>query len=150
MHCTTRVTRAHRNNSAQQGMDLLTRCVNLQDRLLSYWAEIGSTAAQRFSKRLPRTGGANASACSARAIYSLWVDCAEEAYAGVVHSDGFCRLQADLINTFNAMRLAGLGLPRELLQPGASVADGWRAAGGAPEDRAGCSRRHVVWRKDKV
>jgi polyhydroxyalkanoate synthase len=150
MHCTTRVIRAHRNNSAQQGVDLLTRCVNLQDRLASYWAEIGSAAAQRFSRRLLQTRGASGSLYSARAFHSLWVDCAEEAYAGVVHSDGFCRLQADLINTFNAIRLAGVGLPREMLQPSDSVADGWRAAGGASEGRAGCSRRHVVWRKDKV
>jgi polyhydroxyalkanoate synthase len=144
------MTRARRNNSAQQGMDLQTRCLDLQYRLSSYWAEISGAAAQRFAKRLPRLRGASGSLCSARAIYSLWVDCAEEVYARVAHSDGFCRLQADLINTFNTMRLAGVGLPGELVQPSPSVLDGWRGADGASKDCAGCSRRHIVWRKDKV
>jgi hypothetical protein len=70
-------------------MDLQTRCLDLQYRLSSYWAEISGAAAQRFAKRLPRLRGASESLCSARAIYSLWVDCAEEVYARVAHSDGF-------------------------------------------------------------
>lgn len=150
------MTRARRNNSAQQGTDLLTRCADLQYRLSSYWAEIGSAAAQRFAKRLPRmrrSSGSPASAGSlatARAIHSLWVDCAEEVYARVAHSDGFCRLQADLINTFNTMRLAGVGLPQELWEPSASVSNAWRGADGASKDFGGCSSRVVVWRKDKV
>jgi len=144
------VTRARQNNSVQQGADLLTRWVDLQHRLASYWAEIGDAAAQRFAKRLPPMRSAIGSICSARAIYSLWIDCAEEAYARVVHSERFCRLQAELVNTFNAMRLAEVGLSRELLQPAASASHGWRAAGDADEDCAGCSRRDVVWRKDKV
>ena len=86
---------------------------------------------------------------SAPAIHALWVDCAEQVYARVVHSKGFCKLQADLINTFSAIRLAGLSLPRELqLAPGLS--DAWRAARRADEDSAGCSRKHIVWRQDKV
>jgi polyhydroxyalkanoate synthase len=74
----------------------------------------------------------------------------EQAYARVVHSDAFCRLQSELINTLTVMRLAEVGLPRELLRTGTSGLDGWRGAGGAREDRNGCSRRDLVWRKDKV
>jgi polyhydroxyalkanoate synthase len=122
----------------------------LLSRLSSYWAEIGNAAVQLFATRLPRTCSPNGSLRSARAILSCWVDCAEQAYARVAHSDGFCRLQAELINTLNAMRLGEVGLLRDLLQPGTSVSDGWRAAGGAHEDCVGCSRKDVVWRKDKV
>jgi polyhydroxyalkanoate synthase len=144
------MTRARRNNSAKQGKDLVRRCVDLQSRLSSYWAEIGTVAAQRFAKRLPRMRGSSGALATARAMHSLWVDCAEEVYARVAHSDGFCRLQADLINTFNAMRLAGVGLPLGLLQPGASVSDAWRGADGASKECGGCSSRDIVWRKDKV
>ena len=78
---------------------------------------------------------ASGSLCSARAIYSLWIDCAEEAYARVAHSEGFCKLQAELINTFNAMRSAEMRLPDAV---------------DAHAGYAGCSRRDLVWRKDKV
>jgi polyhydroxyalkanoate synthase len=121
----------------------------LQCRLASYWAEIGSAAARSFARRLQRTRSASGSSESARAVHTIWVDCAEQAHARVVHSDGFCRLQAELINTFNAMRLAAVGLPREL-QQGPGFSEARRAVRSADGDSAGCSRKHVVWRKDKV
>jgi polyhydroxyalkanoate synthase len=124
--------------------------VDLQCQLLSYWAEIGSAAAQRFAKRLTPMRSASGSPCSARAIHALWAECAERAYAQVIHGEGFCRLQGELINTFNAMRLAKVGLPRELLPPEVGVSDGWRAASAAGKDSGGCCRKHAVWRKDKV
>jgi polyhydroxyalkanoate synthase len=122
----------------------------LQYRLWSYWAEIGSAVAELFAERLPHMRSASGSPCSARAIHALWVDCAEQAYAQVVHSEEFCGLQAELINTINAMRVAKVGLPRELLQPDAGASDGWRAASGVGNDTGGCSRKAIVWRKDKV
>jgi polyhydroxyalkanoate synthase subunit PhaC len=86
---------------------------------------------------------------SARAIQALWVDCAEQAHARVVHSRGFCKLQADLFNTLSAIRVAEVSLPREL-QLLSGFSDARRAARGADGDSAGCSRKQVVWRKDKV
>jgi polyhydroxyalkanoate synthase subunit PhaC len=143
------VTRARRKHTAAQAADLLERCVNLQHRLSSYWVEINSAATQRFALCLKRMRSTSGSRESAPAIHALWVDCAEQVYARTAHGKGFCKLQADLINTFSAIRLAEVSLPRELqFAPGFS--DARRAARGAGGDSEGCSRKHVVWRQDKV
>jgi polyhydroxyalkanoate synthase subunit PhaC len=139
------VIRARRKHTAADGADLLARCIDLQHRLASYWAEIGGAAAQDFARCLrgmPRVSG---SFESVRALHALWVDCAEQARAGVIRGKGFCGLQADLINTLSAMRAAGVHLPREL-----GSADFWHVARSAAGDSAGCSRKQLVWSEDKV
>jgi polyhydroxyalkanoate synthase len=127
----------------------MARYADLQYRLSSCWAEIGSEAAQTFAQCLKRMRSSSGPGESARAIHALWVDCAGRAHARVAHSKRFCRLQADLINTFSAIRAAEVSLPREL-QLGSGLSDALRAARGADGESAGCSRKHVVWRKDKV
>jgi len=95
----------------QRSFELLTRLTQLQTQLAAYWGEIANTAARKFVARLG--AGAVGGTVTARStaptpenalkLYELWVDCAEEAYAAVVHRDDFSRLQAELTNTSAAL-----------------------------------------------
>jgi polyhydroxyalkanoate synthase len=138
--------RARRKQTAERRADLLTRYVDLQGRLWSYWAEIAGAAARDFAKRPRRVPRRSNPPEDARAIHALWIDCAERAYARVVRSKGFCGLHANLINTLNAIRAAGGGPSHGLHDS----PDPWRAAQRVGGHSAGCSNKQVVWSKDKV
>jgi polyhydroxyalkanoate synthase subunit PhaE len=40
-----------------------------------------------------------------RKLYDSWIDCAEQAYAATVHTEDFCRAQAELINVATSLLL---------------------------------------------
>ncbi|MGD9597479.1 MAG: poly(R)-hydroxyalkanoic acid synthase subunit PhaE [Steroidobacteraceae bacterium] len=77
---------------------LQSRALELHARMLGHGADIAREAMQLFAAR----------AASARQglapLYATWIDCAEEAYAARVHREDYCKTQAELTNTLNALR----------------------------------------------
>jgi Poly(R)-hydroxyalkanoic acid synthase subunit (PHA_synth_III_E) len=82
----------------------LTRWPQLQAQLAIHWNGIARSAGERFIAR----AGAYSGALDLTAIlelYDLWIECAEQAYAATVHTDDFCRTQAELVNITTALLL---------------------------------------------
>lgn len=77
---------------------LLGRSVALQSSLGMAWLQLTQAAAARFAARSAQRA-APLPAEDARALYDLWIDCAEAAYSDVAHTASYCQLQAELINT---------------------------------------------------
>jgi polyhydroxyalkanoate synthesis regulator phasin len=57
---------------------------------------VSSGAVERLAQRLSEGAGADKAPDSLRAVYDLWVDCGEQAYAAAAHSPEFSKAQADL------------------------------------------------------
>lgn len=91
---------------AQSAWDLLMKLGQLQGELAGHWSDIAQGAAQRFIARMRAAGSADFTSEGAVALYEIWVECAEEAYAATVRKESFCRLQAQLTNTAMALLLA--------------------------------------------
>jgi hypothetical protein len=87
---------------AQHSFELLGQLAQLQSRLAVHWGEIASTAARRFVSRLGKEQ-APASLDDALRLYTLWVECAEEAYGATARGEDFARLQTELANTSAAL-----------------------------------------------
>ena len=85
---------------------LLTRWMQLQGELAAHWNTIAQVASSRFLEHLaalkPEQAGSEP-----RKLYDSWIECAEAAYAKTVHTEDFCRVIAELINTVTALRLQG-------------------------------------------
>lgn len=77
---------------------LQSRALELQAQMLAHGAEIAHDAMQRFTARTEEEPSTLA------ALYSAWIDCAEDAYAMRVHREDYCQTQAELTNTLNALR----------------------------------------------
>jgi polyhydroxyalkanoate synthase len=113
--------------------ELLTRWAHSQARLAAWRDLIARDAAERFAARAAASTG-NLGPRYTRELYDLWIDCAEEAYAAVVHTDAYCRTQAGLIDT-----------AAELLPQNPRP-----APAGLAGTAVGCSLKDPVWRRDKV
>lgn len=136
---------------------LLARWMQLQAQLAACWDGLARDIAAKYLARAGE-GAGNRAPHQARRLLDLWVDCAEEAYAAVVHSDAYCKVQAEAINTAAALLADGLGpemIPGwpNALRPSTALGPGalWPlplsyAAGSA----VGCSLRDVVWKQDRV
>ncbi|MGB5540680.1 MAG: class III poly(R)-hydroxyalkanoic acid synthase subunit PhaE [Gammaproteobacteria bacterium] len=61
-------------------------------------------ALELFGKRMTEKLGAGESFDGLRAIYNLWIDCGEDAYAELVASTDFPHLQAEMINALMRMK----------------------------------------------
>ncbi|MGH8138218.1 MAG: poly(R)-hydroxyalkanoic acid synthase subunit PhaE [Steroidobacteraceae bacterium] len=70
----------------------------LQAQLALQWSAVARGAGERFITRVTAIPAAP-DLKDIRALYDSWIDCAEEAYAARVHTDEFCTIQAELINT---------------------------------------------------
>ena len=97
---------AAQGSEAQNAWELLMKLGQLQGELARHWSEIAQRAAQRFIARQSGARAADMSTQGALALYELWVECAEEAYAATVRGEDFCQLQAQLANTATALLLA--------------------------------------------
>jgi BMFP domain-containing protein YqiC len=78
---------------------LQTRALELQGRMLAHGAEIARETMQRFSAQAATVPPEPA------ALYSIWIECAEEAYAARASSEDYCRTQGELINALNDLRV---------------------------------------------
>ncbi|HEV2271170.1 MAG TPA: alpha/beta fold hydrolase [Steroidobacteraceae bacterium] len=123
-----------RRNGARQtrptpdAAELLRHALALQSRLALQWGEALQAAGSEFGARPT----ADAAAADPLATYDEWVECAERAYARQVRSGEFCSLQAELINTLFAARVANHRAPP------------------AQTQTTGCSLREPVWRRGKA
>jgi class III poly(R)-hydroxyalkanoic acid synthase PhaE subunit len=72
-------------------------------------------AQELFGKRLADRLGQGDSFDDLRAIYNLWIDCGEEAYAGQVASAEFPHLQAEMINALMRMKHHEQGMVEEIM-----------------------------------
>jgi len=80
------------------------RIEDAQRRLQRLWSDTLRDAALAFTARL---GELKPSAVSVEALHSLydsWIDCAEEAYARMAHSDAYCNALAEFVNAGSQCR----------------------------------------------
>lgn len=84
----------------QQAAERLARAAaRYQQAFAAFTALLGrvsSGAVERLAQRLSEGAGSGQSPDSLRAVYDLWVDCGEQAYAAAAHTPEFARAQADL------------------------------------------------------
>jgi len=93
----------------QRGTAAGRRVFAAQMQLHLLWSDALREAALAFAARLPTlrwdaANGAVPDIESLRAAYAAWIDCAEEAYARVAHSDSFCSALAECVNAGSALR----------------------------------------------
>jgi hypothetical protein len=93
----------------QRTADIGRRVSDAQHRLHLLWSDALREAAVAFAARLepPYLSAAKDSVAgieALRALYDSWIDCAEEAYARIAHSDSFSGALADFMNASSAWR----------------------------------------------
>ncbi len=96
-------TREHQER-AQRMAEAWRRMDDAQRRMQRLWSDALREAAASFAKGL---GTAQPSAPSTEALnklYDDWVDCAEDAYARMSHSEAFCAALADYVNASSQWR----------------------------------------------
>jgi len=95
-----------RQEAWQKFARLLTQYQEVQAKLARQWIKIGAETTKKFAARVSAAGSGapGASIESIKALYDLWIECAEEAYGGVAHSPEYCQLIAELANSSHAVR----------------------------------------------
>jgi hypothetical protein len=93
----------------QRSADTGQRMGDAQHRLQLLWSDALRDAALAFVARVepPYPSAAQGSVPGIevlRALYDSWIDCAEEAYARMAHSDSFSGALADFLNASSAWR----------------------------------------------
>jgi hypothetical protein len=88
----------------QRVSSLMARWSQLQAQLAMHWNAIARTAGERFMARATSSSTA-LDLTTIRKLYDSWIECAEQAYAATVHTDDFCRTQAELINVTTSLLL---------------------------------------------
>ncbi len=85
------------------------RLSDAQRKLQFLWSDALRDAAIAFAARLEPPASSAATGAvpgveALRRLYDVWIDCAEEAYARIAHSDSFSNALADFINASSAWR----------------------------------------------
>ncbi len=75
-----------------------------QRRLQRLWSDTLRDAAAAFTARLVQAPAGDMSAESLRKLYDGWIDCAEDAYGRIAHSEPFCSALADFMNASSRWR----------------------------------------------
>jgi hypothetical protein len=75
-----------------------------QRRLQRLWSDVLRHAAADFAARLQQQPPGAADPAALRQLYDSWIDCAEDAYAHIAHSEAFCTAQAELVNAGSQWR----------------------------------------------
>jgi hypothetical protein len=88
----------------QRVSGLMARWSQLQAQLAMHWNAIARTAGERFMARATSSSTA-LDLTTIRKLYDSWIECAEQAYAATVHTDDFCRTQAELVNVTTSLLL---------------------------------------------
>jgi hypothetical protein len=88
----------------QRVSGLTARWSQLQAQLAMHWNAIARTAGGRFMARATISSTA-LDLTTIRKLYDWWIECAEQAYAATVHTDDFCRTQAELVNVTTSLLL---------------------------------------------
>jgi hypothetical protein len=93
----------------QRNADMGRRMGDAQQRLQLLWSDALRGAAIAFAARVepPHPDAAKGTVPGVealRGLYDSWIDCAEEAYARIAHSDSFSSALADFMNASGACR----------------------------------------------
>ena len=93
----------------QRSADAGRRISDAQHKLQFLWSDALRDAAIAFAARLEppdpsAATGAVPGVEALRGLYNVWIDCAEEAYARIAHSDSFGSALADFMNASGAWR----------------------------------------------
>jgi hypothetical protein len=73
-------------------------------RLQRLWSDALHEAATTFAARVGSSSAAGLDAEAMHKLYDNWIDCAEDAYAQMVHSQSFCDSQAEFVNASSCWR----------------------------------------------
>jgi class III poly(R)-hydroxyalkanoic acid synthase PhaE subunit len=79
-------------------------CLRLESELRAVLTRIQSDALTLLEQRVRERRAAGKQIGSMRELYDLWVECSEQLYAKVAHSDEYCRLQGELGNAATHLR----------------------------------------------
>ena len=90
--------RAQRLSEAWASVD------DAQRRLQRLWSDVLRDAAAVFTGRLVQQSPTDMSPGSVQKLYDGWIDCAEDAYGRIAHSEPFCAALADLMNASSHWR----------------------------------------------
>ena len=93
-----------RQQSLQRIQALSQQYLQQQGQLSQLWGGIIGDALKAFSERVGKKLAAGEMPPAGKALYDLWVECAEEVYAKVAHSPAYAKAQADLGNTLAKLR----------------------------------------------
>ncbi|MEO7774799.1 MAG: poly(R)-hydroxyalkanoic acid synthase subunit PhaE [Steroidobacteraceae bacterium] len=90
----------------QQLAEAARRVADAQGRLQILWSDAMREAAATFTTRLDSTRGTPAHPAPVGELYNTWIDCAEDAYARMIHGENFCTTLAELVNAASQWRQA--------------------------------------------
>lgn len=82
-------------------------CQRLEQALQAMLVKVQTDALDLLERRVRErhaAQGSGASSVGFRELYDLWVECGEQVYAQVAHSEAYCRLQAQLGNATMQLR----------------------------------------------
>lgn len=122
------------------------RMTDAQRRLQLLWSDAMRDAAMSFTSQLdPMHAAQPGSAAGAHELYDRWIDCAEDAYARIIHGDTFCTALAEFVNAASQWRQelqAGLEQSAKMLDlPTRSEINSLAARLKAVEDELRATRR---------
>jgi hypothetical protein len=90
--------------TCQRVSGLMKRWSQLQAQLAMHWSTVARNAGERFIARVAHSAS-TLDLTAIRKLYDGWIECAEQAYAATVHTEDFCRTQAELVNISTALLL---------------------------------------------
>ena len=93
-----------RQQSLQRIQALSQQYLQQQAQLSQLWGGIIGDALKAFGERVGKQLAAGEMPPAGKALYDLWVECAEQVYAKVAHSPAYAKTQADLGNTLAKLR----------------------------------------------
>jgi class III poly(R)-hydroxyalkanoic acid synthase PhaE subunit len=89
----------------QQGIRLWLTYQRAQEEYVNLFNKIGLHALDLLRDKIKAKSQAGESFDSLKAVYELWLNCGEEAYAKFVHSEEYCKVYSNLINSLMAWKL---------------------------------------------
>lgn len=101
-----------RQEAGQRLAQLAAKLGQAQMRLTAHWAQMLTEAVQGYGERIAARLAQGEAIGSLKALYELWIEAAEEAFARMAHGARYAQTQAELANATAALRAA----QRELLE----------------------------------
>jgi hypothetical protein len=84
---------------------LSARAADAQSRFGLRWAQLLQDAARAVAERAAQQAAAGEPVRTLKALYDLWVECAERAHAEAAHGSEYIELQAEFINATSELRI---------------------------------------------
>jgi len=88
----------------QRTAEAWRRMADAQRRLQRLWSDALRESAVAFAARIAQPQPTVASPEALHRLYDTWIDCAEEAYARMAHSEAYCSALAEFVNAGSQWR----------------------------------------------